>query len=87
MNIKDNSVTVEINCPKSKSKAAMRALDNHWLAWNYEYLSGEEWLVFYGVEEESLEMLKDYEDVLVNGRLGWKGLNQYRNAIHMEEKV
>mgnify|MGYP000110475123 CR=1 FL=1 len=84
MNIKDNSVTVEINCPKSKSKSAMRSLDNHWLAWNYEYLESEEWLVFYDVEEECLDMLEDYEKVLMNGRIGFRDLDHLRNAIHKE---
>lgn len=85
MNIHKDRITVEIECPKSKSKAAIRALDNHWLDWNYEYRENDGWLVFWEVDEMCLDMLKDYEDVLVNGRMGFRDLNHLRNAIHMEE--
>jgi hypothetical protein len=78
------SVNLEINCPKSKSKAAMRALDDHWYGWIYEWLEPEEVLSFVDVEANAVEILKDYEDVLVNGRMGWKGLNEYRDGIHFE---
>ena len=85
MNIHKDRVTVEIDCPKSKSKAAIRALERHWLDWNYEYQENNGWLVFWDVDEMCLDMLKDYEDVLVNGRMGFRDLNHLRNAIHMEE--
>ncbi len=84
MIVKDR-LTVEIYCPKAKSKAAKRALDNHWLVWNYEIDDVEEKIMFFDVEPEFVDMLDDYEDVLTTGRMGFRGLDDLRNAIHMKE--
>ena len=80
MIIKD-PLTIEINCPKAKSKAAVRGIDDHWYAWNYVALPDDDVIVFFDVEPEAEKMLEDYENVLMNGRWGFKGLDDLKDAI------
>ena len=80
MIIKD-TLTIEINCPKAKSKGAVRGIDAHWYAWNYVALPDEDLIVFFDVEPEAEAMLEDYENVLMNGRWGFKDLNDLKDAI------